>query len=92
VQVLIDGGAAELADLSTTGAQVISPTPLKPNRVVKLQLPSDTTPIACRGKIVWARLEPPSSGAPPRYRAGVYFMGVHHPAVAAFLADFAASR
>ena len=92
VPVLIDGGAAALVDLSTTGAQVISPTPLKPNRVVKLQLPSDTTPIACRGKIVWARLEPPSSGGPLRYRAGVYFMGADVPAVAGFLADWATSR
>jgi chromosome segregation ATPase len=92
VQVLIDGDAAGLADLSITGAQVTSPTPLKPNRVVKLQLPSDTTPIACRGKIVWARLEPQSPGAPPRYRAGVYFMGVDLPAVATFLADYAARR
>lgn len=92
VQVLIDGGAAALVDLSTAGAQVISPTPLKPNRAVKLEMPFDTTRITCRGKIVWARLEPPSSGGPLRYRAGVYFMGVAVPAVAAFLADLPESH
>ena len=87
MHVLIDGGAAALVDLSTTGAQVISPTPLKPNRVVKLQLPSDTAPFACKGKIVWARLEPPTAGGPLRYRAGVYFMGVDVAAVVGFLAE-----
>jgi hypothetical protein len=41
---------------------------------------------------VWARLEPPSSGGPFRYRAGVYFMGADVPAVAGFLADYAAGH
>ena len=86
VDVLIDGGSAALVDLSTTGAQVISPTPLKPNRVVKLHVPSDTTPVACRGKIVWARLEAPASGGPLSYRAGVCFMDVDVAVVAEFLA------
>jgi hypothetical protein len=92
VQILIDNGSAVLVDLSTSGAQVVSPTSLKPNRVVTLQLPSDAGQIECRGKIVWARLDPSFAAGSLWYRAGVCFTGVDVPALEAFLAGQTESR
>ena len=85
MQVLIDGSPASLVDLSITGAQVISQTALKPNRMVRVQLPGEENPVTCKGKVVWARLEA-SSTAGLRYRAGVLFTGVDERAVETFLA------
>jgi chromosome segregation ATPase len=90
IDVLIDGGTAQLVDLSITGAQVLSAAPLKPNRIIKLQLPSADKAVTCKGKIVWARLEPPSAGGTFRYRAGVLFTVVDEAAVDAFMARQAA--
>ena len=86
VQIQIDGSATQLVDLSTTGAQVISPTALKPNRMVKVLLPFDESAVSCRGKIVWARLEPPTAGGSFCYRAGVLFTSVDEKAVETFIA------
>jgi hypothetical protein len=86
VQVQIDGAPAILVDLSANGAQILSPTALKPNRAVKVLLPFDRNPILCKGKIAWARLELPSAGGPPKYRGGIFFTAVDEPSVEAFLA------
>ena len=85
VQVQIDGAPAILVDLSANGAQILSPTALKPNRIVKLLIPFDRNPILCKGKIVWARLEPPSAGRPLKYRGGIFFTAVDELGVEAFL-------
>jgi hypothetical protein len=92
VQIQIDGSATQLVDLSTTGAQVISATALKPNRMVKVSLPLEETTVSCRAKIVWARLEPPSAGGAFCYRAGVLFTSVDEAAVQAFIAHHSAGR
>src|SRR5204862_6901347 len=44
LQVLIDGSPATLIDLSISGAQVVSQSALKPNRMVKVQLPAEDNP------------------------------------------------
>jgi hypothetical protein len=85
VQVEVDGGPAVLVDLSATGAQLLSPTALKPNRPVKLTLPVNGNPVLCKGKVVWARLEPASKSRPLAYRAGVCFTTADEAAVEAFL-------
>jgi hypothetical protein len=85
VQVQIDGSATMLVDLSMTGAQVISPTALKPNRMVKVSLPMGDTSVTCRGKIVWARLEPPSANRSLCYRAGVLFTTPDEAALQVFI-------
>ena len=71
VEVLIDGSPAKLVDLSVVGAQVISPTILKPNQRVRLVLPDEERPIRCVAGVAWAAFEMPKSG--PRYRAGIEF-------------------
>jgi hypothetical protein len=87
VEIQIDGDPARLVDLSTSGAQVLSPNVLKPNRVVKILLPSADRAVLCRAKVVWARLEPPKPGTQPCYRAGVCFTNVDEQAVEAFVAS-----
>jgi hypothetical protein len=72
VDVMIDGNAATLVDLSTVGAQVICATILKPNQRVRMALPDDAGTVRVSATVAWASFEiPPQSGA--RYRAGVAF-------------------
>ena len=71
VEVLIDGSPAMLVDLSVVGAQVVSPTILRPNQRVRMVLPDEERPIRCVAGVAWAAFEMPKSG--PRYRAGIEF-------------------
>jgi len=71
VEVLIDGSPAVLIDLSVVGAQVVSPTILRPNQRVRMVLPDEERPIRCVAGVAWAAFEMPKSG--PRYRAGIEF-------------------
>ncbi len=88
--VQIDGEAALLVDLSVTGAQVLSCTALKPTKTVKMVLPSSESPVLCRGRIVWARLEPTMPGKPIRYRAGMFFTATDQAAVQTFISRHSA--
>jgi hypothetical protein len=71
--VQVNGDPARLFDISISGCQLLSPTALKPNQIVKVLLPLDKTPVSCSGKVVWTRLEPMAAGQPLGYRAGVRF-------------------
>jgi hypothetical protein len=71
VEVLIDGSPAMLIDLSVVGAQVVSPTILRPNQRVRMTLPDEERPIRCVAGVAWAAFEMPKTG--PRYRAGIEF-------------------
>jgi hypothetical protein len=85
VEVHINGESGLLYDLSVAGCQFVSPAAVKPNQVVKLLLPFEPKPIPCSGKIMWARLEPPSTGRLFGYRAGVGFTKPDQSAIEAFL-------
>ena len=69
VEVLVDGNPAALINLSHAGAQLVSPTTLKPNQRVSVTLPIGLVPIRVTGEIAWAMFEMPPTG--PQYRAGV---------------------
>jgi len=85
VDVLVDGNVAVLVDLSTIGAQVISPTILKPNQRVRLAFADDIGNVRFNAAVAWASFEiPPGSG--PRYRAGLEFVDADASAVDAFRA------
>jgi hypothetical protein len=75
ITVQVDGVTAVLVDLSTMGAQVVSPTVLKPTQRVRLILPTDTDTIRAIGKVAWAFFEIPKGGFQPQYRAGLEFSG-----------------
>ena len=72
VEVAVDGIPAALVNLSTVGAQVISPTVLKPTQRVRVILGEGKTPIRCNGSVAWAAFEMPKD-QPTRYRAGIDF-------------------
>jgi hypothetical protein len=81
--VLLDGNGALLVDLSEVGAQVVSPTVLKPNQRVRVALTDDHGAIRFNGVVAWASFEiPPNRG--PLYRAGVNFVDADGNAVGAF--------
>jgi hypothetical protein len=75
VELQLDGNPAAVIDLSTVGAQVISPTVLRPNQKVRIIIPSDDLQMRFRGAIAWAKFELPKPPVKtPQYRAGVEFI------------------
>jgi len=70
VEVAVDGNPAALVDLSRVGAQVVSPTVLKPNQRVRVTMADGKTSVKCAGAVAWAAFEMPK-GLPTRYRAGI---------------------
>jgi CheY-like chemotaxis protein len=72
VEVQVDGKPAALVNLSLVGAQVVSPTILKPNQRLRFILTDKPKPIRISSVIAWASFELPKAG--PRYRAGVEFL------------------
>jgi hypothetical protein len=74
VELQLDGNPAAVIDLSTVGAQVISPTVLRPNQKVRITIPNDDLQLRFRGAIAWAKFELPKAPVKaPQYRAGVEF-------------------
>lgn len=74
VELQLDGNPAAVIDLSTVGAQVISPTVLRPNQKVRISIPIDDLMMRFRGAIAWAKFELPKAPVKaPQYRAGVEF-------------------
>jgi hypothetical protein len=74
VELQLDGNPAAVIDLSTVGAQVISPTVLRPNQKVRISLPNDDFLLRFRGAVAWAKFELPKAPVKaPQYRAGVEF-------------------
>ena len=74
VELQLDGNPAAVVDLSVVGAQVISPTVLRPNQKVRIALPNDDFLLRFRGAVAWAKFElPRSPETQPQYRAGVEF-------------------
>jgi CheY-like chemotaxis protein len=85
VEIQLDGSAVSVVDVSVVGAQVVSPTILRPNQKVRVTIPHEDTQVRCRGTIAWAKFELPKPTSPPVYRAGVEFLD----ADAGALDDFA---
>jgi hypothetical protein len=85
VDVLVDGNAATLVDLSVVGAQVLTPSVLKPNQRIRMALPEESGAIRFNASVAWAKFEiPPQSG--PRYRAGIEFIDANANALDAYCA------
>jgi chromosome segregation ATPase len=86
VEVLVDEGTAILVDLSTCGAQVLSPRALRPNRVLTVQLAGGERPVSAAGAVVWTKLEPREGSL--MYRSGMAFLDVDEAAVEEFLTRY----
>jgi hypothetical protein len=71
-EVQVDGAAAQLVDLSVSGAQVVSGSPLRPSQRVRFGLPSEVA-VRMVATVVWANFELPKGRPTPQYRAGLEF-------------------
>jgi len=72
-----------LVDLSTIGAQIVSPAALKPNQMIPMTLSDEVGVVKFSAEVAWTSFEiPPNSG--PRYRAGVEFVEADAMAVEAY--------
>ena len=71
--VAVDGAHSTLVDLSTHGAQVLSPRAIRPNCSVRLQLPSNSGALSCEARVVWVLVEHGQDRQNALYRAGVQF-------------------
>jgi len=86
IEVTLDGSTSELVDMSTIGAQVVSPLALRPNRVVKMTLRGEESSLQCKVRVMWARFEQPQGTAAAQYRVGVKFTDAEEKAIDGFMA------
>lgn len=71
MEAVIDGNPATLVDVSTSGAQVLLPTAVRPGQRVRVRLGGSLRTVAT---VVWAAFEVSQSPAAHRYRAGLEFL------------------
>jgi hypothetical protein len=85
IDIVVDGAAVRLVNLSVVGAQVVSSGVLKPNQRVRVSLVDESGSIRLAAVIAWASYELPRRGQPSaHYRAGLDFLDANTGAVAAF--------
>jgi hypothetical protein len=70
---VVNGRNAFLVDISTLGAQVLTPVLLKPGQQVSFSLTSSGSPPRVRGSVAWSLYELKGPGGLPHYRAGIGF-------------------
>jgi hypothetical protein len=78
----VDGALATVVDLSTYGAQILCPTPLKPQQNIRMVLADDLGMVKFAAVVAWAFFEIPKGVS--RYRAGIEFKDAESKAVDAF--------
>jgi hypothetical protein len=78
----VDGTMAIVVDLSTFGAQILCPAPLKPQQRVRMILGDDLGLAKFSASVAWVSFEIPKGVS--RYRAGVEFDDAEPTAVDAF--------
>jgi hypothetical protein len=67
----VEGALATVVDLSTYGAQILSPIPLKPQQKIRMVLADDLGMVKFAATVAWAFFEIPKGVS--RYRAGIEF-------------------
>jgi hypothetical protein len=85
VRVVVEGHTSTLIDLSTVGAQILSPGKLKPNQTVMIALTGEIESVRCTATVAWTKFEIPPSSAPV-YRSGIDFVDADPASVDAFCA------
>jgi hypothetical protein len=85
VRVVVEGHTSTLIDLSTVGAQILSPGKLKPNQTVMIALTGEIESVGCTATVAWTKFEIPPSSAPV-YRSGIDFVDADPASVDAFCA------
>jgi hypothetical protein len=79
----VDGQQAQIIDLSTVGAQVMSAAVMKPNQRVKVSLGDDLGTLRFEADVAWASFEMSAKGG-ARYRAGLAFLDADPGALEAY--------
>jgi hypothetical protein len=74
VEIQLDGNTSPLVDLSTIGAQALSPRSLRPDQKVRVAITADTDVSRFRASVAWARFELVKPPASPFYRVGLEFI------------------
>lgn len=89
VEFQLDGNPVAVVDFSVIGAQVLSPSALRPDQRVRVTVPGDETPMRFRAMVAWARFELPKAGdrRSPHYRAGIEFLDADRELLDAFCQD-----
>jgi hypothetical protein len=81
-ELQVDGALATVVDLSAIGAQIVSPTPLKPAQVIRVVLADNLGHAKFTAAVAWSSFEIPKGVS--RYRAGIEFKGAEASSVDAF--------
>lgn len=86
IELQLDGNPVTLVDISTIGAQVLSPGMVRPDQRVRVTVPREDGFVRFRATIAWARFELPRrpGDAGPHYRAGVEFLDADADVLARF--------
>lgn len=90
VEIQLDGNTVVVVDVSTIGAQVLSPGMVRPDQRVRVTIFRDGNgPLRFRGTIAWARFELPrrAGDSGPHYRAGLEFIDADGDALDRFCAE-----
>ena len=89
VEIQLDGNPVAVVDVSVIGAQVLSPSALRPDQRVRVTVPRDEAPLRFRAMVAWARFELPKAGErrSPHYRAGIEFLDGDRELLDAFCQD-----
>jgi hypothetical protein len=91
VNVQLDNTGVMLIDLSASGAQVISSTPLKPSQRVRFSLPGETSSRMI-ATVQWVAFELPKDKPAPVYRAGLEFANPDADAIEQFCSTHASQQ
>jgi predicted nucleic acid-binding Zn-ribbon protein len=82
--IAVESIPGELVDLSVGGAQVVLRHSVKPNQLVRLQLPGE---LVAKARVVWVLFEHRETSLSV-YRAGLKLTDVDIPAIERFMSDF----
>ena len=84
VTILVDGNPATLVDLSVAGAQLVSPSVVRPNQRIKITFREDDSAHTVSATVVWAKFELAKGSPGPIYRAGAEFTAADAAPIEAF--------
>ncbi len=88
--MIVEGKASPIVDLSTVGAQVLSPAMLKPNQQVAAGLVDDVTNAKFKASVAWTKFEMTPAGVPV-YRSGINFIDADSSTVDAYCQRYRAT-
>jgi hypothetical protein len=73
LNAVVENGQANLVNISIIGAQVVSPSVIRPTQKVKIMLPDTKDMVHLTGQVAWSTFERMQLQTEPFYRAGMEF-------------------